>query len=225
MIRLTDCYGEAFSYVLYLVSPESGAAVGFDKAREDALALLRQADERAGKAGFKPEDVEAARFAVCAFADETILRSSWEGAKRWAGAQLQREFFATHNAGVEFYDRLEALKTTDSPAKETYALCLGLGFQGKFFVERRSEELGGLRLRVLREAAGASRPDFSEQASLFFPEGYQATVMKGRRFNPWAFDWWMFLIPALAAVIAAQLYFYMRGDLNLRLLGFFGSLT
>jgi len=225
MIRLTDCYGEVLSYVLYLAAPKAGEGVGYDKAREDILALLREADARAEKAGYKPEDVEAARFAVCAFSDEAILRSSWEGAKRWAASQLQREFFNTHNAGVEFYDRLEALRQTDSPAKETFALCLGLGFQGKYFVENRPGELDGLRLRAIREAAGATQPDFSDEARLLFPEGYQTGAAKARRFNPWAFDWWMFLIPALAVVIAVELYLYLRGDLNIQLLGFFGSLS
>lgn len=224
MTRLNDCYSSVFSYVLYLLDA-SGAGVGYDKAREDILGLLEDADDMAAAGKYPQQDVLDAKFAVCAWVDETILRSGWEGAKRWGTNQLQQFFFKTHNAGVEFFERMEALRSLDSPARETYALCLGLGFQGKFYVEGREEELSGVRLKTIREAVGKTQPDFSEESRLLFPEAYQALAPKGGRFNPWAFDWWVFLIPVLSAVIAAELYFYLRNDLNIQLLGFFGSLS
>jgi len=224
MIRLNDCYSGVFSYVLYLLEAP-GAGVGYDKAREDILGLLAEADDRAAASKFAPEEALDAKFAVCAWVDEIILRSKWEGAKRWGTNQLQQLFFTTHNAGVEFFERLEALRSKDSPARETYALSLGLGFQGKFFVDGREEELSGVRLKSIREAVGKTQPDFSEEGRLLFPEAYQAVMPKSRRFNPWAFDWWVFLIPLLTVVIAAELYFFLRNDLNIQMLGFFGSLS
>jgi type VI secretion system protein ImpK len=224
MTRLTDCYCDVFSYVLALL-PAKDTTVGYDTIRQDILGLLETADARAAAAGFDPEAGADARFAVCAWVDETILRSGWEGAKIWQTNQLQQRYYATHNAGVEFFNRLDALGDTDSPARETYALCLGLGFSGEFFPEDRLEALGEIRRQAIRKAAGRPLSDFAETDEHLFPQAYQTQTHRGKRFNPWAFDWWFFLIPVLSAVIAAGLYILLRNDLNIQLLGFFGALS
>ena len=224
MTRLTDCYADVFTYVLALRRAAAGAA-GYDAVRQDILALLAAADARAAGAGFPPDLVDDAKFAVCAWADEAILRSGWDGAAAWRTSQLQQQFFSTHNAGVEFFHRLEALAETDSPARETFALCLGLGFVGEYFPEERQGELAEVRRRAIRQAAGVPLSDFAETEERLFPEAYQPEAVKGRKFNPWAFDWWFFLIPLLTVVIAAECYLLLRNALNIQLLGFFGSLS
>jgi type VI secretion system protein ImpK len=224
MTHLTDCYCDVFAYVLALVETP-GPAIGYDKAREDLLGLVAAAQTQAAAAGFAADDVDEAKFAVCAWTDETLLRSAWEGAKRWQTTQLQQFFFNTHNAGVEFYDKLAALAARDAPAKETFALCLGLGYQGKFFVEGRGRELADLRRDAIRAVLGEDPPRRGDLDRPIFPEAYQPDRAKGTRFNPWAFDWWFFLIPVLAAVMAAEAYLFLRNDLNIQLLGFFGSLS
>ncbi|HWQ09552.1 MAG TPA: DotU family type IV/VI secretion system protein, partial [Holophaga sp.] len=102
MMHLTDCYCDVFAYVLALLEAP-GPGVGYDKVREDLLGLFQAAETRAAAAGFDAADVGDAKFAACAWTDETLLRSSWEGAKRWQTAQFQQLFFDTHNAGIAFY--------------------------------------------------------------------------------------------------------------------------
>jgi type VI secretion system protein ImpK len=223
MKRLTDCYCDVFSYVLSLLAAK-GTAVAHDTVREDLLGLLDAAGGRAAAAGFAPEEVQDAKFAVCAWVDEAILRSGWDGAKSWRTNQLQQRFFATHNAGVEFFRHLEALEDEAAPVRETYALCLGLGFSGEYFPEDRQEALADIRRRAIRKATGRPLSDFAPEDAFLFPEAYQPKAVRGKRFNPWAFDWWFLCIPLLAVVIAAELYILMRNDLNIQLLGFFGAL-
>ncbi|WP_428560284.1 MAG: DotU/TssL family secretion system protein [Solidesulfovibrio sp. DCME] len=223
MTHVNDYFCDIFAYVLALLGP-SGAGTGYDQAREDLLGLFQAAQAKAAAAGFDPADSDAATFAVAAWADETVLRSAWEGAKRWQTAQLQQLFFNTHNAGVGFYDRLAALAPGQAPARETYALCLGLGFQGKFFDPSQSGQLDAVRQEAIRDALGEAPAAGGDLDRPLFPEAYQPAAAHGKRFNPWAFDWWFFLIPLLAVVIAAEAYLLLRNDLNVQLLGFFGSL-
>jgi len=223
MMHLTDCYGDVFAYVMALVeSPSPG--IGYDKVRGDILTLLQTAETQAAAAGYDPTDVNDAKFAVCAWVDETVLRSSWEGATRWRSAQLQQLYFQTHNAGMEFYGKLDALLSRKAPPRETFALCLGLGYQGKYFIEDRGRELADLRRGVIRSVLGEDPPQRGDFEHPLFPEAYQPSTA-GKRFNPWAFDWWFFCIPILIAIIAAEAYLFLRNDLNIQLLGYFRSLS
>ena len=59
--------------------------------------------------GTSPVLLAEARFAVCALLDEILLTGSWSGREDWSRMTLQRRLCATVNAGVEFYEHLEAL--------------------------------------------------------------------------------------------------------------------
>ena len=222
MTHLNDFFCDIFAYVLALVEA-SGPGAGYDKVREDLLGLFQAAEDKAA-ANFGAEDIRQAKFAVAAWTDETVLRSNWEGAKPWRTAQLQQLFFNTHNAGVAFYEMLAALTAADAPARETFALCLGLGYQGKYFDPDQDRVLAQTRRETIRAVLGEALPAHGDGDRPLFPEAYQPEQVHGRRFNPWAFDWWFFFIPILAMIIAGEAYLLLRNDLNMQLLGFFGSL-
>lgn len=104
-------------------------------------ARLRQAVEAARNealaAGYVPQDVQLAQFAVVAFLDETILHSGVAGLAGWAGRPLQEELFGQHLGGEWFFTQLEQLLTRpDTPTLpdllEVYQLCLLLGFRGRY---------------------------------------------------------------------------------------------
>jgi type VI secretion system protein ImpK len=78
------------------------------------------------------DEVEEARFALVAWADETILRSSWSGREDWLRDLLQLQLFRTNRAGDEFYDHLARLRADQHHAREIYYLCLALGFEGRY---------------------------------------------------------------------------------------------
>ncbi len=222
-MRLVDCYSDIFSYTLYLVSTPD-ADVSGEKAGEDLDRLFYDGDARAGAKEYAPADAENVKFAICAWVDEIILCSSWPGKQYWRDHQLQNKQFNTLNAGVEFYRRLKDLPKDDKDVFEAYALCLNLGFRGEYYAHGREEEFGSVRTRAQREALGRPPADFGGEARLLFPEAY-AQKGAGRRFNAWKFDWWLFMIPVLAAILLAEAYVFLRNDLNIELLGYFGSLT
>jgi len=78
------------------------------------------------------DEVEEARFALVAWADETILRSNWSGREDWLRELLQLQLFRTNRAGDEFYDHLARLRPDQHHAREVYFLCLALGFEGRY---------------------------------------------------------------------------------------------
>ncbi len=53
------------------------------------------------------QELNLARFAVAAWADEQILSSPRPDAAAWAGMSLQYKYFATSEAGTQFYRELE----------------------------------------------------------------------------------------------------------------------
>ncbi len=94
-------------------TPET-ATTSYDDVRTDVDRLLQQM--RTQCADIPEKDYKEALFAVCAFVDEALLTSRWTEKARWQANTLQRTFFGTVNAGVEFYDHLRSLLDKDSHA-------------------------------------------------------------------------------------------------------------
>lgn len=94
-------------------TPET-ATTPYDDVRADVDRLLQQMRKQC--ADIPEKDYKEALFAVCAFVDEALLTSSWTEKSRWQEATLQRIFFGTVNAGVEFYDHLRSLLARSRPA-------------------------------------------------------------------------------------------------------------
>jgi type VI secretion system protein ImpK len=105
--------------------------------RNQVKATINAAESAATRKGFSPEDVRLASFAVVAFLDESILNSNNPIFADWPRMPLQEELFGGHNAGEIFFqciDRLMARRDSPQVADvlEIYALCLLLGFRGKY---------------------------------------------------------------------------------------------
>ncbi|HMB69657.1 MAG TPA: type IVB secretion system protein IcmH/DotU [bacterium] len=120
---------------------------------------LDRIDQQGHEAGIPREDLEAAKFPLIAFIDETILNSHWESRDVWRERPLQLDRYGETVAGERFFERLDKLRA-QGPAKaellEIYYLCLALGFEGKYKI------LGKDKLRALveevRRDLGYSRP-------------------------------------------------------------------
>ena len=197
----------------------------YERAREDILGLLDKAGVCARGRGFRAEDIAESHFAVCAWIDEAILTSAWSGAPEWKKLQLQRDFYNTNNAGVEFFERLEALGANHKPVREVYALCLALGFHGRYFHPDYQPVLAEIKSRNLELLLGDMATAQDLAGLKLFPQGYlggQKVTSRSMRFRP--FDWFSFLIPLVGAVISVELYFFYRNSLNIKLLEFFGNL-
>ncbi len=97
------------------------------------------AESEATKRGYPAEDIRLATFAVVAFLDESILNSGNPIFADWPRMSLQEELFGVHTAGEMFFQCVDRLMAKgDSPLTadvlEIYALCLLLGFRGRYSV-------------------------------------------------------------------------------------------
>jgi type VI secretion system protein ImpK len=105
--------------------------------RNQLKQALQRADQEARSGGYKPEDVRQVLFAVVAFLDESVLSSKNPIFADWPRLPLQTELFGHQIAGeVVFQELQKTLARPDSPegsdVLEVYALCLLLGFRGRY---------------------------------------------------------------------------------------------
>jgi type VI secretion system protein ImpK len=89
----------------------------------------------AARAARVPEpEIAEARYALVAFMDEQVLKSSWPGRVEWMNQPLQLTLYREVTAGENFFARMRALLNHGGheDALEIYYLCLALGFRGAF---------------------------------------------------------------------------------------------
>lgn len=134
---LVDCFIPAIAHALDTMEQvQAGKDVDYDQFRGQVLRLLR---DHAGGRQTGPDgdpDYRDALFAVAAFLDELIMNSDWSHKPRWSGELLQRHFFNTTRAGVEFFQRLDRLNPynpVERDVREVYFYCLALGFAGQYY--------------------------------------------------------------------------------------------
>ncbi len=142
---------------------------------------------------FAPDEVEEARFALVAWADEVILTSDWPGRDEWLREPLQLSLFRTNRAGNEFFDHLARLRPDQNDAREVFFLCLVHGFAGIFAA--RDED--GARSELIRQqfellrVAGHARD--AATASPLTPPAYDVAIQlresEGRGLWPTALAW------------------------------------
>ncbi|MCH8506138.1 MAG: type VI secretion system protein TssL, long form [Ectothiorhodospiraceae bacterium] len=138
---------------LLQLSTELGQA----HARVDVRVLHRQVShqiqdfrQRAEQAGFPAETVRKASYLLCTLLDETVLNSSWGEHSQWSQKSMLRlhhgETYGGESAFRMIDEALGAVRK-DGAYLEIAYLCLGLGFQGKFRIDRQ----GRLKIEQYRE--------------------------------------------------------------------------
>jgi type VI secretion system protein ImpK len=124
--------GDFFNTILlFQQSPEANYSSP-SALRSQMLGLLDGVLRDPDTKSLPPADLEEARFALVAWADEMVLKSSWSGRDDWQREPLQVQLFRTNKAGNEFYDHLAQLRPDQTAAREIYFLCLLLGFEGQY---------------------------------------------------------------------------------------------
>ena len=183
-MRLVDCFLKIMVPALLLQEGTAQAGPSYEEVSADLEKFWPECETLAKKAGFSSEDYDQARFAVCAWVDETIMLSNWEGRDQWAAQTLQRRFYNTANAGNEFFDRLAQIPENNLAVKEVYAACLALGFKGRYFHESQSGDLETVKKETLQLLG---RPLFDPQRGPdepFFPAAYPLNETAYRQ-NRW----------------------------------------
>ena len=151
------------------------ARVATTQADQDAASLSAQLKAtldataaRAQDAGFSPDDVQLALFAVVAWIDELAMSRQWPGADSWRLAPLQRHYFGTTRAGVVFFEKLESLPDEAVEVREVYALVLLAGFHGRY-THRPAGELAEYRRALLERVSQERQMDPLSAEQPLFP--------------------------------------------------------
>jgi type VI secretion system protein ImpK len=102
--------------------------------RQRVTDLLDRMVGKARSEGVSDQEIAEARYALVAYIDEQILKSSWAGRGEWMNQPLQLGLYREFDAGEKFFARLRALLSHGDrlPAIEIYFLCLALGFRGAY---------------------------------------------------------------------------------------------
>jgi type IV/VI secretion system ImpK/VasF family protein len=100
--------------------------------RETMVGRVHEFVARCRAAGLPDSETAEARYALVAFIDDRVLRSTWAGHAEWTNNPLQLQFFREYAAGEQFFARMRALVRRGKPAwaLEIYCLCLAFGFTG-----------------------------------------------------------------------------------------------
>lgn len=152
-MRIVDCFTDVILFTRKFVRGELNVNE-LEEVRNELIRLFEQSWTLAESKGMAEAFYIQAKFPIVALVDELIQCSSWEQKSSWQKNSLQRHYFDTTSAGAEFYDRLNVLNKfgPDRDIREVYALCLGLGFRGKFFrgEDRKAyEEVKAFNLSLL----------------------------------------------------------------------------
>ena len=186
-MHLSDCFMEVFAYVTYFLKSAETKQPTFDQIKGDVRRLLKESEGIMGRGGLSREDYDLARFAVCAWVDEAILKSSWQEKGLWLKDQLQRLYYNTTDAGEEFFDRLTALGLHQREVREVFYLCLALGFTGRYCHPGDEYQLEQIRTSNLKLLLGSSVGLPSLERADLFPEAYPTAstgpAVRGRRFR------------------------------------------
>ena len=173
-MRLTDCFVELVAYVAYFAKSAAAKQPGFEQVKADIQRLLSETQTRASRANVPSEDYEAARFALVAWVDETVMNSAWAHRDKWKHDLMQRRYYQTADAGEIFFDRLNAIGLHQRELREVYYLCLAMGFQGRYCHEGDHLLLEQLKSSNLKLLTGSSLGLPSLEKSELFPEAYPA---------------------------------------------------
>ena len=181
-MRVVDCFTEVLLFARKFCRGEI-EPMPADRVRAELRRLLDESERLAEENGIVAHYYESAKFPVIALVDEMLQTSDWAEKSEWSKNPLQRIYFDTTNAGAEFYDRMNVLNKfgPDRDIREVYALCLGLGFRGKYFRgedRRQYEDVKFFNLSLLLPDEAMRNLD----SATLFPFAYKAS--DSRNDNP-----------------------------------------
>ncbi len=178
--------------------------------RDKVLAMVREFEINARKAGASSEAAYAARYALCALIDETVLSTPWGNQSDWGVQTILGTLHDETSGGERFFQIVGRM--SESPARNLHILeflylCLSLGFQGKYAVmDRGSAQLEQVTHNLYRTIAN-HRGEPERELS---PQWRGVTDPRPRvaRYVP------LWVVPVAAAAIAVLSYVGLSYSIN-----------
>lgn len=173
--RLADCWVGIFATTQGVIADPAASAA---TAKATLTQQLDLAADLARELGYVETWVRESMFSVVAWVDETAMTSAWCGAVDWRRAPLQRHYFSTTRAGVEFFQRLEGLPEDAGPVREVFGLALLAGFAGHY-ATRPGDELADFRRKCLqRIIRDGQMRTLDASSKLFDQPSFNATAAR-----------------------------------------------
>lgn len=136
--------------------------------RAEVVGEIQAFEGAARAAGATPEHVRAARYALCALLDETVLSTPWGSNSAWASDTLLSSFHREAWGGEKFFqilDRMLQEPSRNLDLLELMYVCLALGFEGQYRVMERGrsklDEIQDNLYRTLRLQLGEFERELS----------------------------------------------------------------
>jgi type VI secretion system protein ImpK len=180
--------------------------------RRKTKIALQQVERDAIGAGYDANDIRETHFAVVAFLDEIILNSNDPVRAEWERRTLQEELAGKTVAGVAFFEKLDRFAERRDSSQladilEVFALCLLLGFQGRYSGGLRGElEIVTERTRKRIERIRGASSQISPNVDL--PRAAEPGVLAKRQKPDRAL-----LIAAAAGVLAVLIFLILKLNL------------
>lgn len=214
-MRIIDVFTDVILFARKFARSET-EPMSAEELRNELKSRFNDSQNAAADNGMSGEIYQAAKYPVVAYIDELLLCSKWEGKSDWQREPLQRVYFNTTSAGADFYNRLNVLNKfgPDRDVREVYALCLGLGFRGKYFrgEDRKAyEEVKAFNLSLLLPDEAQRNID----SATLFPFAYKGHGEDGRGgFKP-RFSIYPIIIgvPLTVFVLMVLIYQYSISDM------------
>jgi len=160
---------DIFSYILWLKKHCITSQPDVDEVKIKLETLIDTCAQKIISAGIDLRDFDDARFAVLAWVDETILNMPWSQRDKWRHHLLQSKYYNTVNAGTEYFEKLNSIKSNKNNVREIYFLCSGLGFKGRYLHQSDEVRLKKIRqsnLQVLIEQIPGLPADLSDYSNI-----------------------------------------------------------
>ena len=163
---LKDLVQDFISMALIVRKGRQVTSVSAFEASVDTFFKALERDARS--ANYSVEQVKDTQYALCAFLDESVLRSGDNELRRHFELQpLQFRYFGVHLAGEGFFEKIDALRgdvKQHLDVLEVYHLCLALGFEGKFSLGQKDQ------LRYLANTLGQDIARFRKTPKALSPD-------------------------------------------------------
>lgn len=145
--------------------------------------------------------VKEAQYAMVALADEVFLSLPWSGAHIWQKALLESQMFQSQSAGLQIFQRIDALLSQYDPARRSlatvYFQILALGFKGGLSGASDRAALKNYERRLYAFIHGKNPSVSAYILNRLAPSCYDSTLLAESQGHLPSFRFWKGLIVAL----------------------------
>ena len=178
--------------------------------RDHVVRAIQEFVQKAQEHGVSSEDIEVARYALAATADDIVQTIPGTDPAYWQQFSMSAELLNDRSTGIGFFQRLEQVMGLAHQRRHVLELmltCLSLGFEGKF----RTEANGAVALTRARNEV------YQRYRSVEPPPGqdlsiYWMPVLLGGRRNATKVPIWIF--GGVAAGMVVALFATLSGILS-----------